>query len=159
MALYQAPEEVKTGDRVINSRFNEELSHSDHYFNDHQEPDPVLDEEGRHINIPAALDAAHRVDDQEGNQAIVEAARRAPEPDIVDDPALPNAAPPDVPAEVNADEWDELAQMMRAVGMAGPWRGIAQNASLVLLVFNLTLGLAVFLPYVLGKTISLLLVG
>ena len=135
MALYQAPEEVKNTDGVANSRFNEDLSHSGHYFDDRQELNHAVDDRDSNIDLPLARNPVHDMDNYNRNRAIMEPVEQAPQLDVEVEinPAPALAAPVDAPADVvNADEWDELAQMMRAVGMAGPWRGIAQNVRVLI---------------------------
>ncbi|KAL5531378.1 hypothetical protein ACEPAG_4255 [Sanghuangporus baumii] len=52
---------------------------------------------------------------------------------------------------------DDVDNALEAIGMRGPLTSVFQNAALMIFVLDTTIGLAVWLPFTIGKTIALLL--
>ncbi|KAG8831415.1 hypothetical protein FRC17_003193 [Serendipita sp. 399] len=148
VALYQAPEEVQARSNPSGGQIQDET-----YFRPFSNLAngiiPVNDQPLMHNNQPIADApaepllvgvAAERVDIEPDD-----------EPDLQPPPAMEEQA-----ADVVA--LDEFGQVLEMVGIRGAWQSVVQNATLVIVIFVLTLGSGVFTPYILGKTTSLLLV-
>lgn len=78
----------------------------------------------------------------------------------------PDPAPPAPPAVAggggfaddfaDAEPEDDMDGALEAIGMRGPWHIVAQNAALMVFVLDTAIGLGVWLPFTLGKTLGLL---
>ncbi|KIM24200.1 hypothetical protein M408DRAFT_331945 [Serendipita vermifera MAFF 305830] len=175
MALYQPPEEFRPLVRQSNGEGTTPDSSlpplMDYYFQpldrglgtnatvhlhprDEPEALQMLAEPENNIEVPLVLD--DDLPDLEGlpeDEVVIEGQEA-----IID---IANAAEPPAPAPPPAEDvWDdEWTHLLEAVGMTGPWYCIVQNAALVIVIFNVTLGVGIFMPYILGRTASLIVVN
>ncbi|EJD07670.1 uncharacterized protein FOMMEDRAFT_101037 [Fomitiporia mediterranea MF3/22] len=83
------------------------------------------------------------------------------EEDVVEEPDQPaveegDNEPEDVAEEQDGINDDDVDGALEAVGMRGPLTTVFQNAALMIFVLDTTIGLAVWLPFTIGKTAALL---
>ncbi|TBU39775.1 hypothetical protein BD309DRAFT_1083198 [Dichomitus squalens] len=62
--------------------------------------------------------------------------------------------PEDLDAEVNIE--DDMDGALEAIGLRGPLVGVLQNAVLMTVILDTTIGLGIFLPFIIGKSTALL---
>ncbi|TDL24001.1 hypothetical protein BD410DRAFT_786709 [Rickenella mellea] len=182
LATYRAPEELEStpGAATGPGYFDEPeqaddttlhdvdatMEEYDHYFGDFRDEEDdgdtdvaVVDED----NPPALILDSEDDDDWDG-------------PPIIEADQPPNAAPQarremqDAQAQAGEEQAppqdgnedpdgadDEIdGALEEAIGMRGPVTGVFQNAALMIFALDMTLGLCVFLPFLIGKTSALL---
>ncbi|KAG8801883.1 hypothetical protein FRC16_010890 [Serendipita sp. 398] len=155
VALYQAPEEVQTRANPLESKaYFEQTSSSINEIIHIKEIDSRVAMDGKQL-------APHTPVDPLFVDEVFDGAANEPLDDV--DPLDGVDVAPLLPAEDDrpgADPvvLDEFGQVLEMVGMRGAWQGVVQNATLVVVIFALTLGSGVFTPYMVGKTTSLLFV-
>ncbi|KAI0685903.1 hypothetical protein BC835DRAFT_1523256 [Cytidiella melzeri] len=120
-------------------------------WTDEEEPDDDEEEDGPDhvVEFEAPRnDARIEDDDREvrdrAGEGVVAAAP------IADADAL------DLNEEIEAGMEDDMEDILAAIGLRGPIYGVLQNAALMIFVLDTTIGLGVWLPFTIGKTIALL---
>ncbi|TFK17884.1 hypothetical protein FA15DRAFT_675738 [Coprinopsis marcescibilis] len=60
------------------------------------------------------------------------------------------------PEEIEGNMEDDMDGAMEAIGMRGPLFGVLQNAALMVFVLDTAIGLCIWIPFTVGKTVALL---
>ncbi|KAI0788709.1 hypothetical protein C8Q75DRAFT_879244 [Abortiporus biennis] len=60
------------------------------------------------------------------------------------------------PEDLDANMEDDMDGALEAIGLRGPIFGVLQNAALMIFVLDITIGIGVWLPFTMGKSVALL---
>ncbi|KII87240.1 hypothetical protein PLICRDRAFT_93037 [Plicaturopsis crispa FD-325 SS-3] len=86
--------------------------------------------------------------DDDGDRRVEGVAQGAPVP--------PDQAAQDLDDDLDGNVEDDMEGAMEAIGLRGPIHGVVQNLALMVFVLDSAIGLAVWLPFTIGKSTALL---
>ncbi|GAW03234.1 ERAD-associated E3 ubiquitin-protein ligase doa10 [Lentinula edodes] len=159
---------------VVDLQDGNEVAGADEDEEDDEEEDEEEDEEGEdeiaeEFQVRPQLREGAAVAFNAGVRRVIQLDANAPPPlalaPIPGFPARPQ--PQQGPLVLNADDAlldeleagvdDDMDGAMEAIGLRGPIYGLAQNAALMIFIMDSVIGLAMWIPYTLGKSTAFLM--
>ncbi|KAI0085732.1 hypothetical protein BDY19DRAFT_964078 [Irpex rosettiformis] len=146
-----APQDIEQGeeeeDRALDADPDAEMPALQHWTDD-EDFEEDEDEDGADVVVELEAPAPEPlVEDEELGQVQEDAVAAANGGDVDD---------VDLNMEFEGGMEDDMEDILAAIGLRGPIYGVLQNAALMIFVLDTTIGIGVWLPFTIGKSLALL---